>query len=153
MTEDPLERLVETFGESVDSAKLDCGPGRWSDDAMSLYDRLSGMTWEKIADRRNRSMIYWDNNEVYVLEYPGGVEIPIWDPGTDFFETQDFDPQRAARAIRRALKLALKEICAQRPELAVPISRINREYLTTREPVPMCFPTAKEWTRPESERR
>jgi len=100
VSEDPLERLVETFGDVFDSAQLDCGPGRWSDDAMSLYDRLSGMMWEKIADRRNRSMIYWDNNEVYVLEYPGGVEIPIWDPGTDFFETQDCDPQQAARAIR-----------------------------------------------------
>lgn len=153
MTEDPLERLIETFREAANSAQLDCGPFRWSDDAMSLYDRLSGMTWEKIADRRNRSMTYWDNNEVYVLEYPGGVEIPIWDTETDFFEAQDFDPQRAARTIRRSLRRALKEICTQRPELAVPISRINREYLTTREPVPMCFPTAKEWTRPESERR
>jgi hypothetical protein len=151
LNEDPLERLIESFGSVVNLEQLDCGRGRWSDDAMSLYDRMSGMTWEKIADRRNRTMIYWDDLEVYILEYPGGVEIPIWDPGSDFYGTQDYDPKRAARAIRSALRRALKGVKEARPELTLMIEKITREYLSPRESAFMYLPTAKEWIRPGGE--
>ena len=152
MTEEPLERLIESHGSVESLEQLDCGPGRWSDDAMSLYDRMSGMSWEKIADRRSRSMIYWDDLEVYVLEYPGGVVIPIWNPDADYPGTETFDSQRAILKIRSALRRAIKGIEEKRPELAEVIQRIIREYLSPRETAFMCLPTAKEWIRPGGER-
>ena len=97
---DVVAGLLRAWANNTPWYEIDFGRGRWPDDAMTMYDRASGFTWLQIVERQKRIMQWWDDLTVYILEYPGGVEIPLWMPGHGPTFVEDVDDDAALRRIR-----------------------------------------------------
>jgi len=145
---DPVSGLLHAWSEKRRWFEIDFGPGRWSDEAMTMYDRASGFTWLQIVERRNRGMFWWDDLDVCILEYPGGVDIPLWPPGQVPPSLEEVDDATAQRRVRNAVIRAMKKAVASHPELEAARKSFLRECLSLQDPGPLVWATAKEWIRP-----
>jgi hypothetical protein len=145
---DEISGLLYSWENKIHWADIDFGPGRWSNPAMTMYDRASGFTWREIAERRARIMFWWDDHDVHVLEYPGGVIIPLWLQGKGLSVIEDMNYAREQLKVRRHAREAVRKVMIERPELEHAGRTFLRECLSTEEFGVRLWATAKEWIRP-----
>jgi len=145
---DVVAGLLRAWANNTPWYEIDFGRGRWSGHAMSIYDRALGFSWAAIAERRARTMWWWDNLDVHSLEDPGGVEIPLWLPGHGSHATEGHNFATEGRTLRRSLIQLMSELSEREPELAWACDLYKRDCLIVRDPGPQRWATAKEWVRP-----
>ena len=146
---DDVAGLLYAWDKSIHWSEIDFGEGRWSDQAMTMYDRASGFTWREIAERRARVMHWWDDHSVHVLEYPGQVIIPLWPQGKGLSTLEDMDYAKEQLKVRRHAREAVQRVIIERPELEQAGRSFLRVCLSTEEVGARLWATAKEWIRPE----
>jgi hypothetical protein len=115
---------------------------------MTMYDRGSGYTWREIAERRARIMHWWDDLDVHILEYPGGVIIPLWLKGKRLSLLEEIDYAKEEQKVRREARAEVRRVMSERPELEHAGHAFLRECLSPAEIGVRLWATAKEWIRP-----
>ena len=145
---DEAAGLLHAWENKTHWSEIDFGPGRWSEQAMTMYDRASGYTWREIVERRARIMHWWDDLDVHILEYPGGVIIPLWPQGEGISRLEEKDPAKEAQKVRREARAEVRRVMSERPELEYAGHTFLRECLSPEEIGVRLWATAKEWIRP-----
>lgn len=145
---DEIAGLLYAWEHKIHWADIDFGRGRWTDQAMTMYDRASGFTWREIAERRARIMFWWDDHDVHVLEYPGGVIIPLWLQGKGLSAIEDMDYAKEQLKVRRHAREAVRRVMIERSELEHAGKTFLRDCLSAEEFGVRLWATAKEWIRP-----
>lgn len=145
---DEIAGLLYAWEHNIHWTDIDFGPGRWAEEAMTMYDRASGFTWREIAERRARIMFWWDDLDVHILEYPGGVIIPTWLQGKGLSAIENIDYAKEQLKVRRHAREAVRRVITERSELEHAARTFLRDCLSAEEIGVRLWATAKEWIRP-----